>query len=86
LISWSWNLLFRYQTGLAADSAERSGGVMNTLLPFLKRAENGSERIPSHGPLARRQRQILFGWYANLIFKSGSILINDHEQVDYFDR
>jgi hypothetical protein len=47
---------------LQQSMSDRQGKVTSDLLPFLKRVEAGLETLPVPGLLARRQRDVLFGW------------------------
>lgn len=60
-----------YQDALEQSLADRTIKVTNDLLPFLRAVEAEEEAIPAAGPLARRQRDILFGWYFRVVLCRG---------------
>lgn len=56
---------FSYSAGVREDASDRGNIIANTLLPFLRREEDGP--LPRPGDvLAKRQRQVLFGWWGFL--------------------
>ncbi|GAA5960117.1 hypothetical protein JCM3765_002478 [Sporobolomyces pararoseus] len=54
-----------YSQALQQNHPERAPILTNTLLPFLKKEEDGPSRNATEN-LAKRQRDILFGWLATL--------------------
>ncbi|KAK4704827.1 hypothetical protein P7C70_g1391, partial [Phenoliferia sp. Uapishka_3] len=57
--------LVGYASAVQTDQQQRGNIVTNTLLPFLKREEDSPAPRPDD-ILAKRQRQVLFGWLTTL--------------------
>ncbi|KAL8283286.1 hypothetical protein RQP46_005696 [Phenoliferia psychrophenolica] len=56
-----------YATAVKENREDRGNMVTNTLLPFLRREEDSSADQPRpDDALAKRQRQVLFGWLSTL--------------------
>jgi hypothetical protein len=76
----------RYSIAVAENRADRGNIVANTLLPFLGREEDMPASRPNDG-LAKRQRQVLFGWYVTSlsIFRANGSRLAFEQAVNPYD-
>lgn len=58
-----------YTSAVQSDQPDRGSILTGILLPFLRREEE-AESVQIDEGLAKRQRQVLFGWSVSLSFAS----------------